>query len=180
MKLKSIKRHSLVRFGMVSVLASALSIAAAAATIANPVNGTLGSVTVTESLVTQSLVTQSESIVALAGTFVAAEAPTTGTAQIIEEDGQRYVVLDSTFSTTDMAPDLHVVLETSEVPPGSYSSFGSFVNLGALQSVTGEQRYPIPDSVDLAEFKSVSIWCRMANATMGYAVLGGSSSASIQ
>lgn len=175
MKLKSIKRHSLVRFGMVSVLASALSIAAAAATIANPVNGTLGSVTVTESLVTQS-----ESIVALTGTFVAAEASTTGTAQIIEEDGQRYVVLDSTFSTTDMAPDLHVVLETSEVPPGSYSSFGSFVNLGALQSVTGEQRYPIPDSVDLAEFKSVSIWCRMANATMGYAVLGGSSSASIQ
>ncbi|NJL35397.1 MAG: DM13 domain-containing protein [Leptolyngbyaceae cyanobacterium RM2_2_4] len=171
MKLKSIKRHSIV-IGMVSVLASALSIAAA---IANPVHETLGSVTATESLVAQS-----ESVIALAGTFVAAEAPTTGTAQIIEEDGQRYVVLDSAFSTTDMAPDLHVVLETSEVPPGSYTDFGSFVNLGALQSVTGEQRYPIPDSVDLSEFKSVSIWCRMANATMGYAVLGGSSSASIQ
>ncbi|MBD1868041.1 DM13 domain-containing protein [Leptolyngbya sp. FACHB-671] len=175
MKIKSIKHHSIVKFGMVSVLASALSIAAAAATIANPVHGTFGSV-----IATESLIAQSESIVALAGTFVAAEAPTTGTAQIIEEDGQRYVVLDSAFSTTDMAPDLHVVLETSEVPPGSYSSFGSFVNLGALQSVTGEQRYPIPDSVNLSEFKSVSIWCRTANATMGYAVLGGSSSASIQ
>jgi hypothetical protein len=173
MKLKSMKHHSIVKFGMVSVLVSALSIAAAAA-IANPANGTYG-VTITESLVAQS-----ESVIALAGTFVAAEAPTTGTAQIIEEDGQRYVVLDSAFSTTDMAPDLHVVLETSEVPPGSYSSFGSFVNLGALQSVTGEQRYPIPDTIDLSEFKSVSIWCRMANATMGYAVLGGSSSASIQ
>lgn len=174
MKLKSIKRHSIV-IGTVSVLASALSIAAATVTVANPVSATLGSVTATESLVAQS-----ESVVALAGTFVAAEAPTTGTAQIIEEDGQRYVVLDSAFSTTDMAPDLHVVLETSEVPPGSYSDFGSFVNLGALHSVTGEQRYPIPDAVDLSQFKSVSIWCRMANATMGYAVLGGSSSASIQ
>jgi hypothetical protein len=173
MKLKSIKRHSIV-IGMVSVLASAFSLAATAA-IANPVHKTLGSVTATESLAAQS-----ESVVALAGTFVAAEAPTTGTAQIIEEDGQRYVVLDAAFSTTDMAPDLHVVLETSEVPPGSYTDFGSFVNLGALQSVTGEQRYPIPDSVDLSEFKSVSIWCRMANATMGYAILGGPSSASIQ
>lgn len=178
MKLKSMKHHSIVKFGMVSILASALSIAAAAATIANPVSETHG-VTTTEGLVTQSEA-QSEFVIALAGTFVAAEAPTTGSAQIIEENGQRYVVLDSAFSTTDMAPDLHVVLETSEVPPVSYSSFGSFVNLGALQSVTGEQRYPIPDAIDLSEFKSVSIWCRTANATMGYAVLGSSSSASIQ
>jgi hypothetical protein len=173
MKFNSIKHCSVVKFGMVSVLASALSIAAAAATIANPVNETLASVTATESLVAQS-------VVVLAGTFVAAEAPTTGTAQIIEENGQRYVVLNSAFSTTDMAPDLHVVLETSEVPPGSYANFGSFVNLGALQSVTGEQRYPLPDVIDIAEFRSVSIWCRTANATMGYAILQGSSSASIQ
>lgn len=175
MKLKSLQHCSVVKFSMVSVLASALSISAAAITVATPVTGNPESITATESLVTQS-----ESTIALAGTFVAAEAPTTGTAQIIEEDGQRYLVLDSAFSTTDQAPDLHVVLETSEVPPGSYADFGSFVNLGALQSVTGEQRYPIPDAVDLSKFKSVSIWCRMANATMGYAVLRGASSASIQ
>ncbi|NJN00986.1 MAG: DM13 domain-containing protein [Leptolyngbyaceae cyanobacterium RM1_1_2] len=115
-----------------------------------------------------------QTLIALGGTFVAAEAPTTGTAQIIQEDGHRYLVLDSAFSTTDQAPDLHVILETAEVPPSSYTSFGSFVNLGGLQSTTGEQRYPIPDSLafDLAEYKSVSIWCRTANATMGYAVLG--------
>jgi len=175
MKFNSLKHHSIVKLSMVSVLASALSIAAATTTIANPTHEVARAVAATESLVAQS-----QSIIALGGTFVAAEAPTTGTAQIIEEDGQRYLVLDSAFSTTDQAPDLHVVLETSEVPPGSYSDFGSFVNLGALQSFTGEQRYPIPDTIDLSQFKSVSVWCRMANATMGYAVLGGSSSASIQ
>jgi hypothetical protein len=93
MKFNSLKRHSVVKFGLVPVLASALSIIAATA-IAN-------SATETAFAETASLVAQSQPTIALAGTFVAAEAPTTGTAQIIEEDGQRYLVLDSAFSTTD-------------------------------------------------------------------------------
>lgn len=110
-------------------------------------------------------------LAAKSGNFVTAEAPTTGTARIVEENGERYLELDSAFSTTDQAPDLHVLLETLPLPPRSYDRFGSYVNLGGLQAASGAQRYPIPDAIDLTEYKSVAIWCRMANATMGYAPL---------
>lgn len=118
----------------------------------------------------------------MSGEFVAAEAPTTGTAKIVDEDGQKYLEIDSAFSTNDQAPDLQILLDTVEQPPSTYDSADStrYLNLGGIQSVTGEQRYPIPDFVDPSQFASVVVWCRMANATMGYAPLESSSSASIR
>jgi len=114
------------------------------------------------------------------GTFVAAEKPTTGQAQIVTENGQRYVVLDSAFSTSAQGPDLHVVLDPASKPPMSYKDQGSYVNLGLLHQYKGAQRFPIPNDIDLANYKSVSIWCRMANATFGYAPLRPASTASAQ
>ncbi len=105
------------------------------------------------------------------GNFVKAEAPTTGTVKIVRENGQNYLEIDSAFSTTDQAPDLHVLLEPSATPPKSYTQMNGFVNLGKLQKVKGAQRYPIPSIVNVANVKSVVIWCRMANATIGYATL---------
>ncbi|MEA5510053.1 DM13 domain-containing protein [Crocosphaera sp. UHCC 0190] len=107
------------------------------------------------------------------GTFVKAEAPTTGVARIVRENGQTYLELDSAFSTTDQAPDLHVLLDPDATPPKSYSNsnMNRFVNLGKLHNAKGAQRYPIPSAIQTSGFKSVVIWCRMANATMGYATL---------
>jgi hypothetical protein len=126
----------------------------------------------------QVLITQSTAL--MSGSFVAAEAPTTGTAKIVQENGKKFLEIDSAFSTTDQAPDLQVLLDTVEQPPAKYqdSESGRYLNLGGLQNVTGEQRYPIPEFVDTAQFKSVVIWCRMANATIGYASLAGDGSAS--
>ncbi|MEO1672511.1 MAG: DM13 domain-containing protein [Cyanobacteria bacterium J06631_2] len=116
------------------------------------------------------------------GTFQTAEAPTTGNASIVKSDGVRYLVIDSEFSTTEQAPDLHVLLDTVELPPQKYqdADSGRYVNLGGIQNTMGMQSYPIPDSVDLDQIKSVAVWCRMANATMGYAILNDSSTASIK
>lgn len=110
----------------------------------------------------------------LSGNFMAAEAPTTGMAKIVEENGKKYLEIDSAFSTTDQAPDLQVLLDTEAEPPANYQDAEAtrYLNLGGLQSVTGEQRYPIPEFVDETQFQSVVIWCRMANATIGYATLG--------
>ena len=85
--------------------------------------------------------------IAQSGNFVAAEAPTTGMAKIVEENGQKYLEIDSAFGTTDQAPDLQVLLDTVAEPPANYQDAEShrYVNLGSLQSVTGEQRYPIPE-----------------------------------
>ena len=117
----------------------------------------------------------------LSGEFVAAEAPTTGTAKIVDEDGQKYLEIDSAFSTNDQAPDLQILLDTVEQPPTTYEAADStrYLNLGGIKSVTGEQRYPIPDFVDPSQFASVVVWCRTANAVMGYAPLDSNNSASI-
>jgi hypothetical protein len=58
-----------------------------------------------------------------------------------------------------------------------YQDPTSYVNLGKLQKFNGEQRYPIPAAINLSNFKSVAIWCRMANATFGYAPLRPTASA---
>ena len=118
----------------------------------------------------------------MSGEFVAAEAPTTGTAKIVDEDGQKYLEIDSAFSTNDQAPDLQILLDTVEQPPANYETADAtrYLNLGGIQSVTGEQRYPIPNFVDPAQFASVVVWCRTANATMGYAPLDSGNSASIR
>ena len=110
------------------------------------------------------------------GAFVAGEAPTTGTARIVTEGGHRYLELDAAFSTSNMGPDLHVLLDSATRPPQSYANLGSAVNLGKLHSSSGAQRYPIPDAIDLASFHTAVIWCRMANATFGYAPLSAVSS----
>lgn len=123
-------------------------------------------------------VAQSQPVAILSGTFVAGEKPTTGSARIVTEDGHRYLEIDNAFSTSNQGPDLHVLLDTSEKPPQTYQNLGSAINLGRLRSYNGAQRYPIPDAINLASFKSVVVWCRMANATFGYAPLRPSSTAS--
>lgn len=111
------------------------------------------------------------------GTFIAGEAPTAGTARIVTENGRRYLEFDAAFKTSDQGPDLHVVLDPSGKPPMKYDDTTRYVNLGRLQKFSGVQRYPIPAAINLANFKSVVVWCRMANATFAYAPLNGTSNA---
>jgi len=104
----------------------------------------------------------------LSGSFVAAEHPTAGTAQVVIENGDRYLEFDSAF-TTDNGPDLYVLLHHDSIPE-SYNE-NNYVSLGRLTTVSGSQRYAIPDSVDLQMMGSAVIWCRQFNATFGYAPL---------
>jgi hypothetical protein len=163
-------------WGYVSALAATLVVAGGATGIAQ----TLPRVTRPSPLQsTDVIVAQGAStVVAYSGNFVKAEAPTTGTARIITENKHQFLEIDSAFQTTDQAPDLHVVLEPSAAPPMSYANPGQFINLGKLHKVSGAQRYPIPDAIQVANYKSVVIWCRMANATIGYAKLTKGASAS--
>lgn len=122
------------------------------------------------SSIANSAVAQATTAIA-SGAFVAGEAPTTGTARIVTEGGHRYLELDAAFITSNMGPDLHVLLDSATQPPKSYTNLGSAINLGKLHAASGVQRYPIPDAIDLANFSTVVVWCRMANATFGYAPL---------
>ena len=95
-----------------------------------------------------------------------AQHSTTGSAQIVEVEGQRYLEFDGAFRT-DAGPDL-VVLLHNEAVPESYNA-DNYINLGQVQRVAGAQRYAIPADADLASVQSAVIWCREFNVTFGYA-----------
>ena len=133
-------------------------------------------------IIEQLTITNKGTTEVMTGSFEAAEAPTSGTAKIVQENGVHYLEISSSFSTTDQAPDLQVLLDTVSQPPQKYdeSNSGRYVNLGSIQNTMGEQRYPIPNSVNLNEQKSVVVWCRMANETIGFAPLNESNTALAQ
>lgn len=101
-----------------------------------------------------------------AGSFVGDAYAASGSAQIVEVDGQRYLELDQAFST-NAGPDLFVLLHRDAVP-GSYSP-DDYVNLGRLESETGAQRYAIPANVSLDDIRSAVIWCQAFDVTFSYA-----------
>lgn len=111
------------------------------------------------------------------GSFVSGEHPTQGTAQVVTRNNQRYLQLDQSFVTSSLGPDLVVILHRladvigSTTPPAFAIKEGDYVLLAPLTSYTGAQSYPIPDSINLDDFKSAAIWCRQFNATFGAATL---------
>jgi hypothetical protein len=121
-------------------------------------------------------VAQAEPAVLRTGMFVDGEHPTQGTAQIIEQGGDRRLELGDDFQT-DPGPDLVVVLHRSadvlgaSTPPAFPINEGDYIVLEPLQNVVGNQQYPIPADIDLDDYQSAAIWCRQFNATFGAAPL---------
>lgn len=111
------------------------------------------------------------------GTFVTGEHDTTGGARIVSENGKNYLELDPDFKTSNLGPDLYVILHRSDdvlastKPPAYPLKTGDYVILGRLQNYSGAQRYAIASNIDLANYQSAVIWCRLFNATFGTAKL---------
>ncbi|BCL38487.1 DM13 domain-containing protein [Nostoc sp. MS1] len=104
-----------------------------------------------------------------AGAFQSAAHPTQGQVTLVKEAGKNYLEFNQDFKT-DLGPDLQVILTRSEKPASGVKD-GDYIRIARLQKTSGTQRYALPDSVNLQEFKSVAVWCRLFNATFGYAVL---------
>ena len=105
-----------------------------------------------------------------AGRFQAAEHPTTGNVSVVNENGKRYIVFDESFKT-DSGPDLFVILHRNSTVPVSGVREKDYIQLARLQKINGTQRYAIPANVQLADFRSVAVWCKQFNATFGFAPL---------
>ncbi len=111
------------------------------------------------------------------GNFVSGEHPTQGGVRIVNRDGATVLELDQEFKTSDMGPDLVVILHRSgdvlgsTQPPAYALKKGDYLLLAPLQKFTGAQQYSIPATVNLSEYQSAAIWCRRFNATFGAAKL---------
>jgi hypothetical protein len=69
-------------------------------------------------------------------------------------------------------PKFHVYL----VPDGNVNTDTRvhetmFVDLGRLKAFSGSQNYPIPEGVELSNYRSVAIWCEQFNVLISPAAL---------
>ena len=78
-----------------------------------------------------------------------------GEVQVVEVGGRRFVRFESVAITN--APDVHIYL--SKDTGGRYVEANA-VYLGPLRATNGSFNYEIPASVDVAQYRSVVVWCR--------------------
>ncbi|MGB3532668.1 MAG: DM13 domain-containing protein [Microcoleaceae cyanobacterium] len=133
---------------------------------------TVGTISVSLNPVSAQPVSQqlAQNVIA-SGSFVTVEQdhPTEGTAQIITENGKRYLEFDQAF-TTAQGPDVLIIMHRDSTIPVNVEE-ADYITLAPLTSFDGAQRYEIPENVNPSDFKSVGIWCREFNVTFGYASL---------
>lgn len=133
---------------------------------------TLGSVSLPlKPIYAQSSPQQFAQNVIASGSFVTVDQdhPTEGTAQIITENGKRYLEFDSAF-TTARGPAVEVIMYRNSTVPVNIAE-ADYVTLAPLESFDGAQRYEIPANINPSDFEAVAIWCRQFNVTFGYAAL---------
>ena len=74
---------------------------------------------------------------------------------------------------TSNGPDLRVYLSTTPAGADWHGYDRDYVDLGALKGNLGNQNYNLPDSVDLARYRSAVIWCRQFGVGFAVAPLSG-------
>ncbi len=132
------------------------------------------------SIPAQSLTTSAQSqksTVMKSGSFLSGEHTTQGTVSIRTKEGKSFLELEQSFKTSESGPDLVVILHRSDnvigstKPPAYPLKKGDYLIIAPLRKYSGAQTYSIPNNINLADYKSVAIWCRKFNATFGAARL---------
>jgi len=69
-------------------------------------------------------------------------------------------------------PKFHVYLvPDANVIPSTKVAQTMFIDLGRLKAFKGSQNYPVPAGVELAEYKSIVIWCEQFGVLISPATL---------
>ncbi|EWM17180.1 DM13 domain-containing protein [Kutzneria sp. 744] len=106
------------------------------------------------------------------GTFRTLAHPTSGQAEIVKGAGGSYTVQLRDFSTSD-GPAVHVWL-TDKAQDAGDAAFGrdGHLDLGNLKATNGNEVYAVPAGTDIAQYKSVLVWCERFSVGFGVAGLG--------
>jgi hypothetical protein len=98
-----------------------------------------------------------------AGTFINGPyGSVSGSAKIYLQGTQYKLALENV--TISNGPDLHVYISKEILP-------ATFIDLGSLQSVAGNQLYSIPGNPDFSQYKYALIHCKQFNHLFGSAEL---------
>jgi len=127
--------------------------------------------TVNESL---AAATPAEPVTLAQGSFHSNAHETIGSATILSlADGRRILRLTN-FSTSN-GPDVRVYLvAASDVTDDETVKTAGFVELGPMKGNKGDQNYELPATVDLAQYRTVTIWCKRFSVNFGSAPLAAS------
>src|SRR5687767_2370955 len=108
------------------------------------------------------------------GAFHSNAHETTGKATIVAlPDGRRLLRLTN-FSTSN-GPDVRVYLvAATDVTDDETVKTAGFVELGPMKGNKGDQNYELPATVDLAQYRTVTIWCKRFSVNFGSAPLAAS------
>lgn len=99
---------------------------------------------------------------------------TKGNAAVIDLGGGRRVLRLTDFATSN-GPDVRIYLvAAADVQDNATVKTAGFVELGSMKGNIGNQNYEIPASVDLANYKTVTVWCRRFSVNFGSAPLAAS------
>jgi hypothetical protein len=138
--------------------------------------------TVNESLDTSSAVAGGTTMPATAaapmtlamGRFHSNAHDTRGSATVIDLGGGRRVLRLTNFATSN-GPDVRIYLVAApDVQDNATVKTAGFVELGPMKGNIGDQNYEIPASVDLASYRTVTIWCKRFSVNFGSAPLAKS------
>jgi Electron transfer DM13 len=93
-----------------------------------------------------------------------------GTATIYKMGGKR--ILRLTNFKTSNGPDVHVYLIAApDATDDATVKNSDFVDLGIMKGNIGDQNYEVPDTVDLAKYRAVTIWCKRFSVNFATAPL---------
>jgi hypothetical protein len=132
--------------------------------------------TVNESLgaVTATTPTADMPMTLATGMFHSNAHETKGTATVLDLGGGRRVLRLTDFATSN-GPDVRVYLVAApDVQDDATVKTAGFVELGPMKGNIGDQNYDIPATVDLANYRTVTIWCKRFSVNFGSAPLAKS------
>ena len=96
---------------------------------------------------------------------------TKGTATVLDLGAGRRVLRLTNFATSN-GPDVRVYLvAAADVKDDATVTTAGFVELGPMKGNIGDQNYEIPATVDLASYRTVTIWCKRFSVNFGSAPL---------
>lgn len=117
----------------------------------------------TPTTVVNNPVDTSMAVPGFSGTFINGPyGAVSGSARIYLQNNQHILALEN-FNSSN-GPDLHVYI-SKEAQPVTY------IDLGRLQSVSGNQQYPLTGTVNFSEYKYALIHCQRYNHLFGSAEL---------
>ena len=130
--------------------------------------------TVNEAVPVTAAASSADAVSLAKGTFHSNAHETIGTATILSLSDDRRILRLTNFSTSN-GPDVRVYLVAApDVNDEATVEAAGYIELGVMKGNKGDQNYDVPTAVDLARYRTVTIWCKRFSVNFGSAPLAAS------